>query len=375
MKKLMIILIVFVTGIYAQSQKTHPLEQLQCSTCHSCEIPTKENPCLISCPRDRMITMEHSPEEGPGTITMNEMFEVSDLYSPVVFTHRLHSEMSGMSGGCSMCHHYNPPGRVVPCKDCHETSRKRSDISKPDLKGAYHQLCIDCHRTWGGSVNCESCHALNSTAKTTDKTAGKKQTSGRVHPEIVKPTKLVYETDYEDGKIVTFYHNEHVDLYGFQCSDCHKNETCAKCHEMKKASVQGASLEDKHEFCSACHNVDNACEHCHKDRELAPFNHQKRTGFALTKYHTKLTCTQCHGTNKKFAKMSSECVSCHRDWAVGTFNHKVTGLVLSENHAEVDCEMCHVDKKFAQKPTCDNCHEADIMYPDYAPGEFVKTKK
>ncbi|MDX1409785.1 MAG: cytochrome c3 family protein, partial [Saprospiraceae bacterium] len=74
---------------------------------------------MISCPREHMITVEHAPEEGPGTITINQMPD-SDLYSPVVFSHRSHAEMSGMAGGCSMCHHYNPPGRVVPCRDCHE---------------------------------------------------------------------------------------------------------------------------------------------------------------------------------------------------------------------------------------------------------------
>lgn len=372
MKQMMIALIILATGVYAQPTRmqSHSVKPLQCATCHSCEIPTRENPCLISCPRAHMITMEHSPAEGPGTITMNEMLEVSDLYSPVLFSHKLHAEMSGLAGGCSMCHHYNPPGRVVPCKDCHETSRKRSDISKPDLKGAYHQQCIDCHRTWGGSVKCASCHVLNKDLKSDVRQSVNEKTGGRIHPEIVAPTRLVYETSYDDGQLVTFYHNEHVDLYGFKCANCHRNEACAKCHAEKADLAEKTGLKDKHEFCSGCHTVDDGCEHCHKDRELSPFNHQTRTGFLLTKYHNKLSCTQCHGSGKKFTGLKTDCISCHNDWEPGTFDHKVTGLTLSENHIELDCEMCHAENQFSQKPSCENCHEEDIVYPDYAPGEL-----
>lgn len=369
MKKLIILIMIICTCIYAQStqEKPHALELLKCSTCHSCEIPTKENPCLISCPREHMI-MEHSPEEGPDVITMDEMTEISDLYAPVVFSHKLHAEMSGMSGGCSMCHHYNPPGRVVPCSDCHEVSRKRTDISKPDLKGAYHRQCIDCHRTWGGSVKCADCHVLNKELSQQEPIA-EKETGGRVHPEIVEPTRLVYETVYEEGEMVTFYHNEHTDLYGFECADCHKNEACATCHQ-PQTDQKEASFEDKHEFCSDCHTVDDDCAHCHKNKITEPFDHKQRTGFVLGKYHDKLSCTQCHGSSKKFVDLNAECVSCHKNWEVGKFNHKVTGLTLSESHIEIDCEMCHADMQFTQKPYCENCHEEDITYPDYIPGEL-----
>jgi hypothetical protein len=376
MKKMIILLglILYYQVVFGQTDQknSHKEEPLKCSTCHSCEIPTKENPCLISCPREHMITMTFSPEEAPNVITMNKMTEKSDLYGPVVFSHKSHAEMSGMSGGCSMCHHYNPTGRVIPCSDCHEVSRKREDISKPDLKGAYHRQCIDCHRTWGGSVKCESCHALTSEAQSEMKTAGKNKAE-RIHPEIVKPKKLVYETGYENGKIVTFYHNEHVDLYGFKCSDCHKNETCSKCHSKEVSTASNRNVfEEKHKFCSSCHTVDENCEHCHKNKALAPFNHKQRTGFELSKYHKKLSCTQCHGTDKKFTPLNSECISCHSDWKVGKFNHKITGLNLSENHFELDCEMCHLDNRFSTKPSCENCHEEDVSYPDFIPGEFVE---
>jgi hypothetical protein len=376
--KTLIILLLFVLNyqvVFAQTDQPNPhsVKELKCTTCHSCEIPTKENPCLKSCPREHMITMEFSPAEAPVTITMDDMSETSDLYSPVVFSHKNHAEMSGMSGGCSMCHHYNPPGRVIPCSDCHEASRKRADISKPDLKGAYHRQCIDCHRSWGGSVKCESCHTLNTEIKSVKKETDKKD-EVRIHPEIEAPKKLVYETDYKEGEIVTFYHNEHVNLYRFDCSDCHKNETCSRCHAVKTTEIKKDLFVEKHKFCSSCHTVDENCEHCHKNEVLPPFNHKQRTGFDLSKYHKKLSCTQCHGTDKKFTAINNECYSCHSNWKVGKFNHKITGLNLSENHVDLDCEMCHLENKFRVKPSCENCHEEDITYPDYVPGEIENNK-
>ena len=53
-----------------------------------------------------------------------------------------------MGGGCENCHHYNTSGPILKCSSCHESSRKREDVSIPDLKGAYHRQCMDCHREW-----------------------------------------------------------------------------------------------------------------------------------------------------------------------------------------------------------------------------------
>ncbi len=90
---------------------------------------------------------------------MDEFKGISDLYDPVNFSHRAHAEMSGISGGCKMCHHYNPPGKIVNCEYCHEKERNRTDITKPDLKGAYHRQCIDCHKQWNKSTDCIQCHS------------------------------------------------------------------------------------------------------------------------------------------------------------------------------------------------------------------------
>jgi hypothetical protein len=317
-----------------------------------------------------MMTVYLSPAESPLIINMNNLSTVQDLYEPVIFSHRIHAEMSEMSGGCEMCHHYNPPGNVVSCDYCHESNRQRADISKPFLIAAYHRQCIDCHREWSNEVACKGCHELNESGKSafTEKDYKKE----RVHPEINIPMKLVYNTSYEKGKLVTFFHNEHTNLYNLECKNCHKEESCAKCHTtappLKDEKVK---LEVKHKICKNCHDTKVGCESCHSKKELEPFNHLARTGFILKSYHLKLSCIKCHETKSVFTGLNSSCKSCHSGWDSETFDHTVTGLLLDEIHTEFDCVDCHTNEDYSQKPSCKGCHD-DMSYPANKPGKLVK---
>lgn len=350
----------------------HSQLKFNCSLCHACETPTKSNPCLVACPREKMMTVHISASKSPAVIKMDKLKAVQDLYEPVIFSHRIHAEMSEMSGGCEMCHHYNPPGNIVGCDNCHEPVRKRQDISKPDLKGAYHRQCIDCHREWSDNVSCESCHELNSSGKSAY--TGKDYQQTRVHPEMKTPAKLVFSTSYEKGKLVTFYHNEHTDIYGLDCKSCHQEESCAKCHsDEPEKKVEKVSLDLKHKTCSGCHDTKSktGCESCHSSKEMAPFNHLARTGFELKSFHSKLSCGSCHKTKAVFTGLSSNCNSCHVGWNSSNFNHKVTGLILDETHIEFDCGDCHPKEDYSKKPGCDDCHD-DMTYPEYKPGKINK---
>jgi hypothetical protein len=319
-----------------------------------------------------MMTVYISPEKSPAVIKMDDLKNVQDLYEPVIFSHRAHAEMSEMSGGCAMCHHYNPPGDVVNCKNCHEPVRQRTDISKPDLKGAYHRQCMNCHQEWEKKVSCESCHELNETGKSVY--TGKDYNKERVHPELKVPTKLVYNTTYDKGKVVTFFHSEHTGIFGIECKSCHKEESCAKCHSSEpKQKTEKVSIEMKHKTCSGCHDtkVNSGCVNCHSSKEMGPFNHLARTGFNLKSYHSKLECTSCHQSARVFTGLNSSCSNCHSGWNSSNFNHKVTGLLLDEIHLEFDCSDCHENKDFSKKPSCESCHD-DKTFPESKPGKLVK---
>lgn len=359
----------FVLPNYAQD---HSEMNLGCNLCHACERPTKSNPCMVICSREKMMTVHMPPENSPKIIIMKKLVVQEDIYEPVIFSHRAHAEMSEMSGGCEMCHHYDPPGNVVSCDNCHEPNRQRADIHKPDLKGAYHQQCINCHREWNSKVACESCHMLNESGKSAY--TGKDYQKERVHSEMKVPSKLVFNTTYEKGKLVTFFHNEHTGIYALDCKSCHREESCVKCHDVTKSTAKKEiSLEQKHKKCVSCHDtaVKTGCESCHAKKELEPFSHKIRTGFELKSYHAELSCSNCHPTKTVFTGLISTCTSCHSGWDSKTFDHRITGLALDDMHIELDCADCHNGEDFSKNPSCENCHD-DKNYPDDKPGKQVK---
>jgi hypothetical protein len=359
--------------INAQTKKeVHPnLSGISCKTCHTCDIPTKENPCIIPCPREKMVSIDQSPEEGPSVLTIDKFKKQTDIYAPVVFSHRLHAEMSGMAGGCKMCHHYNPPGQVIGCTDCHELIRKRTDISKPDLKGAYHRQCMECHRTWSGKSDCESCHKVNKSTVQAQAQKLEEKSVKRLHPKIITPPAIKYDTPKANGKMVTFYHSQHIDLFGLECQTCHSNESCGKCHtKIKTVSLKEKSTEQKHKVCSSCHNTKTNCQSCHANVVKEGFSHKNATGFDNSKFHSKLSCNRCHIEKRKFTGLKGECINCHGKWTQENFQHKITGLTLDETHSAMECSDCHQEKSFA-KPTCANCHD-DKSYPKNVPGKLLK---
>lgn len=356
----------------AQSVKSpHPKGAINCKTCHTCEYPTVKEPCLIDCPREDLITIRHSAEAGPNVIKM-DFFK--DRYAPVVFSHRLHAQMFDMAGGCGGCHHYNTSGPVLSCRTCHEPKETKTELGTPSLLAAYHRQCINCHREWSHETGCQSCHALS----TVDAGAMKKNIEnlkGKTHKVVTEPVKLIFETDSEKGKLVTFYHKEHTQIFGQSCVSCHKQQNCVDCHDVTKNAAPRHVIvkptettrteDEKHEACYACHKG-NACSFCHSDEEKPPFDHARRSGWALKVYHTSLSCRNCH-PKEEYTRKDHACASCHTSWSPSNFKHSVVGLKLDDDHALLDCEDCHAGRKYEAKPSCSNCHD-DKMYPRDKPG-------
>ena len=343
-----------------------------CSECHKCEkgeYPTKENPCLVQCPGTKTIHDFSTLKQSEKQMEVILIDMLTEQYGPVIFAHEYHASMSRMSGGCENCHHYSDDlSKIQSCVECHPKQSSLTSIEKPSLKGAYHRQCLNCHREWAHENACEFCHKqiTEQTAITqTDKT----DIIGIPHPLIAAEEKYVYQTNYEKGTVVTFHHEEHVDLFGLQCVACHKGDSCCRCHE---AGHEHKKIEHTTTCCS-CHQEENNCKFCHNDKEQPPFNHAVSTGWELNKYHINNACQDCHGPAKSFVKPSTVCVNCHIHWEEGSFNHKVTGLILSEDHEDNECGDCHIDMDFVQDPSCSECHD-EISYPEAIPGKFIKKR-
>ena len=352
--------------------KTHPREMERtatsasqisdCSACHACERPTRADPCLNACPRYESHFSSHlHADSGPDVVIIDQL---ADLYGPIVFAHRVHAEMSEMSGGCQNCHHYSEDTGTIPsCRECHDEKHNRVDLSRPSLKGAYHRQCMNCHIDWSHENACEFCHEQADHDVTASAVADSTDIVGIPHPLITADPTFSYKTSHEDGPIVTFHHTDHVDKFGLQCVDCHRGDSCSRCHDAQSDARDQANQMTS---CVTCHEERN-CSFCHKDRIMPEFEHGTSTGWSLAPYHSDADCESCHGRPEAFHTPTSRCADCHIHWEDGAFEHAVTGLTLDETHEDIDCDTCHPGLEVDRTPVCDDCHD-DPMYPDLLPG-------
>jgi len=362
------------------------VSKIDCGGCHVCDDPTKENPCLRMCPRSvAEVIAEAAHERLPDDVVLLGAFEWQERrFMPVRFTHKLHADMAGTAGGCQVCHHHTTGGQMHPsCSTCHKPVFVKSpgeEMRMPNLKGAYHRQCMGCHREWCHNTKCLICH-LPREADDTEPIAVEKvlpRTDVALHPPIENPEHIRHKTDHEAGPYVVFRHKEHIELYGYKCENCHKGQTCSRCHEQAEEARPPrteTTRRERHSACFPCHE-DCACERCHSQQERPEpkrLDHAA-AGFSLGKYHERLTCRACHKRLFFIRKLEGDCGFCHEDWEPDTFDHAVTGQVLDENHAEIDCAECHLEGQFDRPPSCEECHDPEdgVAFPAKRPGPVVK---
>ena len=348
---------------------------LDCRACHTAATPSKNAPALLACPRLK-VTGYHPIDEAPLAMTLGK---AGARYGPVNFAHRAHAHMAETGKGCNGCHHYDQARPIQKCKNCHAVSRAREDLSKPDLKAAMHRQCLDCHLDWNPTGACSSCHATKGAATATTGAAVKASAS-RKKSVVTAPQRIVYETGAKEGKSVTFFHADHTQRFALACAECHQQQACRACHDSKRAGADNAVLtvktaagltdEQAHARCATCHARD-ACATCHKGMPTPTigFDHGRRTGFALNRFHAPLACKQCHTASGAYARVAADCEGCHKGWQT-KFDHARTGLALDDQHAGTDCVGCHEDKAFRAPPTCTSCH-TDKTWPAQKPGKQV----
>jgi len=111
-----------------------------------------------------IIDQTPSIKDAPALILLNNpvINKYSDKYEPVRFMHRKHANVLG---DCTICHHRMPRDErdtygepvsmagllakeMIPagCAECHGAPFNPKQLHTPGLKGAYHQLCMDCHK-------------------------------------------------------------------------------------------------------------------------------------------------------------------------------------------------------------------------------------
>jgi len=333
--------------------------------------------CLRKC--ERPTDVAEIPANATGVDDVIFLDRLVGLYEPVMFPHKLHAHMEIMGAGCAVCHHHNPPGPILACRECHGGPSNPTNLGQPGLKGAYHRQCLGCHREWSHKTDCNVCHIKRANG---DLVAGASQVFsassedatdiiGRLHPNIETPEKWIYQTEeMSDGPIVTFHHKEHVDHFGLKCVDCHKKESCSRCHDPQSHPPRAKS--DPHEDCIRCHDVSDNCALCHAAQETKGFDHAARTGFVIKPFHQQVACASCHKGGMPFKKIDPSCQACHEaGWRPEEFDHTRAGVELDEMHKEADCVDCHTEG-LGKPSTCAGCHDDGRKYPDKLPGKVVQ---
>jgi hypothetical protein len=277
-------------------------------------------------------------ELGPDVVVLREL---EDLYEPVPFDHKSHAKMAEMWSGCVTCHHRSPQpttqpaaaelmgkktqaaaGAIPACKSCHPVKSPDANIRIPNLKGAYHRQCLNCHREWTHANQCVACHKPKNGQAAPAGTPTPDDIIGRMHPPIPEPDVKIYKTRFTpaDGGNVLFRHKEHVGGFGFKCVSCHHRDNCANCHDATAKTSgsrplrPGKTWADSHGPCMSCHKEDR-CRHCHyKDNQPAPkaFEHVT-TGQALDADHVRLGCGQCHANLRLKVGLTCGDSKCHKD--------------------------------------------------------------
>jgi hypothetical protein len=328
---------------------------VKCAECHDCDRPSAARPCLRrgTCGRHRGMT-GLSAKLGPKVVILDEL---ESLYGPVRFEHYEHARMTGFDKGCETCHHFSPPNSPHPaCKSCHPREVSHENLRKRGLKGAYHRICLNCHRKWDADTACEICHA--------------KKRPGLEAPihatSSYRPLKLneliVFHTGHDGGDDVPFHHRSHSQLYERDCTECHREQSCERCHVQgeKPHPMGDPSRTNLHDVCFRCHGQER-CSSCHGRPKTDLFNHES-TGWPLKAYHANLRCRSCHGHRGAFMKLEPRCANCHPGgWNAASFDHSKVGVPLNGVHREAGCTDCHT-AGVGTPATCAGCHDDGRRY-------------
>jgi hypothetical protein len=295
---------------------------------------------------------------------------------------------------CQTCHIDTHKGSLgAACARCHSdreafaaaTVHFDHTITAFALTGAHRSVaCTACHKNAGYRIarfdSCATCHATP-------------------HAPNVSPTCTTCHTS-NNWVSKTFNH----DRTAFPLAGRHAQTPCASCHKAPATRVKPPSAT-----CAACHadphkgGFTQDCGSCHTEKGFAdaPFDHVKRTGFALDEGHAQLTCAACHKNLTKapgskamravdFRGLATTCVTCHADphtaelgtsceschtvrsFAVTSFTHPAERAFFVGPHATATCAACHTPRgapesgaphaklpaSFRTTPTaCAACHE------------------
>lgn len=217
----------FSLSIYGDEGEEFPhdahLEDVECTDCHK----TAKDDDAAGYPTEEVCTDCHDDTLGVDIASLSS--RKRPLHSE--FPHTAHTDFE--------------------CNECH------GDLSEDDPKIIGVDECFECHLDNDLELSCKDCHNYDMFIPAYHKIAGKWK---KRHGFRVK-TRL--KSDHR-----------------FDCAVCHTDDSCKKCHQLKKPrdhngywNRRGHAIKAKlnRESCGKCHN-EIFCIRCHKNTK--PLNHR-----------------------------------------------------------------------------------------------------
>ncbi len=216
----------------------------------------------------------------------------------------------------------------LQCKDCHTVS----------ISTFEQQVCTDCHRR--GQPTFTDQHIV----------------------DVGEDCLACHDGSGKAGRF------DHDTMTNFPLEGEHREVKCKKCHREKNVF---SGLDTT---CYSCHQKDDkhkgkygtSCESCHtpKDWERSTFRHDLSTFmFEGRLLDISINCYVCHQADDKHdGRFGTQCQACHntRSWEEGVFDHNKTDFPLTGKHRDIECEACHIGKKFTGlDAACVSCHLKD----------------
>jgi hypothetical protein len=286
---------------------------------------------------------------------------------------------------------------AIPCENCHTSAGWRPIRAVPEfdhnktkypLRGMHEKVqCVQCHAKpvfTDVGKNCADCHADIHRRQMGSDCAQCHSVQG-------------WNTANQSVKD----HQNRFPLLGTHaavpCDSCHKSAAvgqflglstqCDSCHlkdwqNTTNPNHPSAGPEFASSNCQQCHLFDTWLG--------AKFNHSS-TGFALTNGHANVPCASCHINNNYNLTIAptdcgnsgchlttwqqtnnpvhpsagptfaaANCTNCHNtvSWTASTFDHSVTGFLLTQGHANVPCTSCHLNNNYSLTIAPTDCGNA-----------------
>ena len=141
----------------------------------------------------------------------------------IIFDHAYHVKLAT----CDECHHNYEEGATegaeMSCRSCHYFGEARElESDDPTHKRFIGANCVECHKSQGLELRCDSCHIRQGYAY---------EESGR--PTPVLPESVRFETP---NGLVIFNHELHI-------SSDDVDQTCVDCHHQCKGGTDMFGME------------------------------------------------------------------------------------------------------------------------------------